>query len=297
MAVYHNNRETLALHALVSRSLVVHPSADTDLRPQPKVGMGSTAPYREWEKALKVLARYPRQGIRRILPTPAKHFARQALIIINAVKARVQLTVGVQPIRPPWGFGRGMVPVARYYLEQFLQEFSSDIFGHCLEFQSDDYTVRFGGDRLTKLDILHKEDGNEKATIVADLTKPNRIPSDQFDCIICTYVLHIIFDLDKTVSELYRILRPGGVLLVAVPHVSRIYPNAHEIWRFTPEGLHLILARAFGAENVIVRAYGNSLTAAGAIRGLAAHEFTQAELNYHTPESAVGVFARACKQS
>jgi hypothetical protein len=58
----------------------------------------------------------------------------------------------------------------------------------------------------------------------------------------------------------------------------------------------MVLAKAFGAENVSVRAYGNSLTAAGAIRGLAAHEFTKAELNFHTLESPVGVFARARKR-
>jgi SAM-dependent methyltransferase len=233
--------------------------------------------------------------MRRILRGPAKHFARRALSILQAVKARAQLTVGVQPISPPGQLKRGM-PINRYYLEQFLPEVSSDIFGHCLEFLADHYTSRFGGNRVTKLDILHKDNDNKKATIVADLTNPNHIPSNQFDCIICTYVLNGIFDLDKAVSELYRILKPGGVLLVAVPNVDKCYLPWHEIWRFAPEGLHLVLARAFGAENVTVRAYGNSLTAAGFIRGLAAHEFTKAELNYHSPEFAVGVFARARKQ-
>jgi hypothetical protein len=276
--------------------LDIRPSEESVLHPKLQAELGYTAPPEAWKEALHALARYLRKGIGRILPTPAKHFTKPALSIINAMKARVRLTVGVRPIRPPWGVDRGRPPINRYYLKQFLQEFSSDIFGHCLEFQADDYTSRFGGERITILDILHKEEGNKRATIVADLTKPNRIPSDQFDCIICTYVLHLIFDLDKTVSELHRILKPGGVLLVAVPFLDRIYPHCHEIWRFTPEGLHLVLARAFGAENVSVRAYGNSLTAAGAIRGLAAHEFTKAELNFHTPESAVGVFARACKQ-
>jgi SAM-dependent methyltransferase len=211
------------------------------------------------------------------------------------MKARVQLTVGVQPIRRRESLDSRTL-INRYYLEQFLQEFSSDVFGHCLEFLDDHYTSHIGGDRITKLDIIHKDEGNKKAAIIADLTKPNHIPGDQFDCIICTYVLHVIFDLDRAVSELYRILKPGGVLLVAVPNIGRCHPHWHEIWRFTPEGLHLVLARAFGAENVSVRAYGNSLTAAGAIRGLAAHEFTKAELNFHTPESPVGVFARARKQ-
>jgi SAM-dependent methyltransferase len=207
----------------------------------------------------------------------------------------MQFTVGVRPVSPVSGQDRG-TPLNRYYLEQFLQEFSADISGYCLEFQEDLYTSRFGGDKVTKLDILHKEEGNKKATIVADLTKPNAIPSHAYDCIICTYVLHVIFELDTVVSELYRILKPGGVLLVAVPHIGRSRPKFHELWRFTPEGLHRVLARAFGAENVTVRAFGNSLIAAGIIRGLAAEDFTKAELDHHhDPDFAVGLFARACK--
>lgn len=138
-----------------------------------------------------------------------------------------------------------------------------------------------------------QEDGNPLATLVADLTKPNNIPSNQFDCIICTHVLHIIADIDKAVSEMYRILKPGGVLLTAVPHVSMCDPGFHELWRFTPEGLASVLAKAFGTGNVTMRAYGNSLTAAGETRGLITREFSKAALAYHDPRFAVEVCARA----
>jgi SAM-dependent methyltransferase len=187
--------------------------------------------------------------------------------------------------------------IARFYLEDlFFQEFSSDICGHCLEFREDYYTSRFGGERVIKIDILHRDDGNPNATIVADLTKTNNIPSNLFDCIICTHVLHLIFEVNQATLELYRILKPGGVLLAAVPHVSMCDPDWHECWRFTQEGLFLMLAKTFGGENVAMRAYGNSLTAAGEIRGLAAHEFTKAELNYHDHRFAVEICAKAMKK-
>lgn len=211
-------------------------------------------------------------------------------------KARLRLAVGVQPLSYFWGHDRGLA-LHRYYLDQFLQEYASDIQGHCLEFCDPAYTPRFGGSAVAKLDILHIDDSNPLATIAADLTKPNDIPSNTFDCIICTHVLHVIFELKSAVAEMHRILRPGAVLLVAVPHVSMYDPREHEIWRFTPEGLHLVLAGAFGAENVTIRAYGNSLTAAAEIRGLVSQEFTKAELDgHHDPRFAVEVCARAVKQ-
>jgi SAM-dependent methyltransferase len=230
----------------------------------------------------------------KMLPRRLRCILIDAWFRIHVVKARARLTMGIEPLSYVWGSDRGL-SIYRYYLEQFLREFAGDIRGHCLEFQNPGYTPRFGGTAVEKLDILHVDDSNPLATIVADLTKPNNIRSDRFDCIICTHVLHIIFELDKAVSELYRILRPGGVLLVAVPQVSMCDPGFHEIWRFTPEGLAFVLSKVFGEKNVLVRAYGNSLTAAGEIRGLVASEFSKPTLDYHDPRFAVEVCARACK--
>jgi hypothetical protein len=49
------------------------------------------------------------------------------------------------------GTDRGL-PVHRYYVDQFLTEFASDIQGHCLEFQDPQYAPRFGGSAVTLVD-------------------------------------------------------------------------------------------------------------------------------------------------
>jgi SAM-dependent methyltransferase len=207
---------------------------------------------------------------------------------------RYRLAHGIEPLSYLWGDDRGQ-PLCRYYLGQFLQEFAGDIKGQCLEFEEDGYTIAFG-QGVTQRDVMHVDHNNPKATIVADLTKPNDVPSSAFDCIICTHVLHIIFELDTFVAELKRLLKPGGVLLVGVPHVSMCGPEWHELWRFTEEGLLLLLSKAFGKDNVTTRAYGNSLTAAGQIRGLTAEEFSPEELDTNDTRFAVDVCARALKR-
>jgi len=244
----------------------------------------------------------PKGRLPEVLPRATRRVARQALSLMNAFTARVRLSIGTQPVSYLWGADRGLA-ICRYYVDQFLQEFSSDISGDCLEFQNDEYTTRFGRSAVTKLDILHIDDSHPSATIVADISKPNDIPGNYFDCIICTHVLHHVFELDKAVHELYRILKPGGTLLVAVPQVGMCDPGigrSHgllDLWRFSEKSLYLLLANVFGPENVTVRVYGNSLTAAGQIRGLAAHEFTKSELNSHDPRFPVEVCARAMKPS
>ena len=220
----------------------------------------------------------------------------QARRIGRLVTGRARLAVGVAPLSERWGFDRGL-PIHRYYLEEFLQAHATDIRGACLEFHSAGYTRRFGGAAVTRADVLHLDDSNPRATIVADLTKHNDIPSNRFDCIICTHVLHLILELERAVTEMHRILRPGGVLLVAVPQLSMCDPSFHELWRFTPEGLHVVLARGFGSGTVQARAYGNSLTSAGEIRGLPANEFRKSELDYHDPRFGIEVCARAIKAS
>jgi SAM-dependent methyltransferase len=211
------------------------------------------------------------------------------------VSARLRMVLGLRPLSVSFGADRGQ-QLERYYLDRFLEESRSAIRGHCLEFGDDLYTRRFGGMAIKATDVIHLDHSNPKATIVADLTKPNHIPSNTFDCVICTYVLHVVFDVAKFVGELHRILKPNGALLVAVPFVGMWgAPTFTDMWRFTPLGLQLLLGRSFGSDSVTVRAYGNSLTSAGNLRGLVVGEFTRTELDYCDPRFALEICAHAVK--
>jgi SAM-dependent methyltransferase len=213
---------------------------------------------------------------------------------LSILKGRLRMSAGVHPISPTWGFDRGL-PIHRYYLEKFLAENSSDIRGHCMEFQEDSYASRFGGKAVTRLDILNLDGSLPQTTLQADLTKPNTLPSDQFDCIICTHVLHLIPEVEKAIPELYRILKPNGALLVGGAQIGMCSRRVPEYYRFTAEGLRCLLERAFAPGHVVTRSYGNSLTGAGEIRGLASHEFSEQELNWNDDKFAVEVCARAVK--
>jgi glycosyltransferase involved in cell wall biosynthesis/SAM-dependent methyltransferase len=212
-----------------------------------------------------------------------------------ALPGRLQMDIGTEPASSQWGTDRGLA-VHRYYLEQFLAEFAADIRGTCLEFQDPQYTPRFGGRAVKALEILHVDDSNPRATLVADLTVPNDLPSNYFDCILCTHVLHVIRHADRAVAELFRILKPDGVLLVAVPHFSMFRTDYGEIWRFTPRSLEILLSGAFANADILIRSFGNSLTAAGEIRGAVATEFLKSELDHNDPRFPVEVCAHAVKR-
>jgi SAM-dependent methyltransferase len=209
------------------------------------------------------------------------------------IYARVRAAYG-EPLSYDAGFERGL-PMHRAFIERYVARHAVDIRGRCLEFQEDAYTTRFG--RPGCVDILHIDDTNPQATIVADLTAPNTIETGTFDCIICTHVLHVVYDFDRMIAELHRILAPGGVLLVAVPTTLRAQSAWDELFRFTPLGLRTALTRHFGEANVSVEGFGNSLTAAGSMRGLIERDFTRAELEHYDERFVIETCGRAVRGS
>ncbi|MDQ6812828.1 MAG: class I SAM-dependent methyltransferase, partial [Bacteroidota bacterium] len=122
----------------------------------------------------------------------------------------------VEPFTRSFGYDRG-TPLDRYYINQFLTRYSNDISGHVVEIGDDRYTKKFGGHRVTCSDVLDQAHPDSNPTIVADLAKADHIPSDSFDCIIITQTLQFIYDIHGAVKTLYRVLKPGGVLLASLP--------------------------------------------------------------------------------
>jgi SAM-dependent methyltransferase len=197
-----------------------------------------------------------------------------------------------------FGLDRGL-PIDRYYIERFLSAHASDVRGHVLEIGTDTYTRRFGRDCVTKSDVLSVAEGNPKATIVADLTCANHLPSDTFDCILLTQTLQFIYDVRATLKTLYRILKPAGSLLATFSGISQIsrYDMDHwgDYWRFTSLSSRRLFAEVFPAAQVIVETHGNVLTALAFLHGLAAEELRQKELDFHDPDYEVVITVRAVK--
>jgi SAM-dependent methyltransferase len=202
------------------------------------------------------------------------------------------------PISRAWGYDRGL-PIDRYYIEQFLSVHATDIKGHVLEVKDNEYTVKYGDDRVTKTDVLHKVEGNPRATIVADLTCAPELPADVFDCIICTQTLQFIYDVKAAIETLHRILKPGGVLLVTVPGISQIsrydMDRWGDYWRFTTLSASMLFAEAFPRSSVTVQAFGNVLSAISLLHGLASEELEEKALDTTDPDYEVLIATRAVK--
>jgi SAM-dependent methyltransferase len=205
----------------------------------------------------------------------------------------------LKPISRQWGADRGL-PVDRYYIEKFLEARASDILGRVLEVGGDVYTRRFGEDRVERADVVVGPSGDPSATFVADFVDAPQLPVETFDCIICTQTLQFIADPAAAVATLYRILKPGGVLLATVPGISQVdraeEERWNELWRFTVLGCQWLLERSFPPLELEVEAHGNVLSAVAFLEGLSAEELTPDELDYHDPDYQVLIAIRAIKE-
>jgi peptidoglycan/xylan/chitin deacetylase (PgdA/CDA1 family)/SAM-dependent methyltransferase len=201
------------------------------------------------------------------------------------------------PVARDWGTSRG-TPIDRFYIERFLGENARDIRGAVLEVQEAVYTVRFGGDRVTRSDVVDLDPGNHGADIVTDLRAAANVPGESYDCVVLTQTLHVVDEPQAVIAECARVLRPGGVLLATLPCVSRVcveYGLGGDFWRVTADGARRLFAGAFPAEATEVRSHGNVLVALAFLHGLACSEITESEFRVTDPYYPLLVTVRAVK--
>ncbi len=78
------------------------------------------------------------------------------------------------------------------------------------------------------------------------------MPVDEasFDLVICTQVLEHCQNPQGIASECYRVLRPGGTLILTVPSIFPQHGYPADNWRFMPDGLKYLL-RSFSHVEVL----------------------------------------------
>ena len=208
---------------------------------------------------------------------------------------------GLEPVSRSFGFDRGL-PIDRHYIEDFLRTDanSSRIRGRILEVGEPRYAPRFGDQGLIEqVDVIDISASNPQATVIADLTDAPELPSNTYDCIICTQTLFVIYDLRSAVDTLHRILRPAGTVLATVPGISQIaHSEAEDVrdqWRFTTNSARRLFEEFFDPSQVTIETYGNVLTAAAFLYGLAVRDLKPSQLDVRDPDFQVVIAIKAEK--
>lgn len=87
-------------------------------------------------------------------------------------------------------------------------------------------------------------DPSTGCTYTGDICHTNEfIPDNSFDFVVCTEVLEHTLNPWGAAQEIWRILRPGGLLFCSTPFNFRIHGPLPDCWRFTEHGLRALFAR------------------------------------------------------
>lgn len=242
----------------------------------------------------------PLERLRRVVPASARPLLRRGLGALARRVPRPGLTAvwplrQLAPVSREFGFDRGL-PVDRYYIEGFLAAHAHLVAGRVLEVGDDAYTRRFGGDRVTRSDVLNIDAAIPGTTLVADLADAAHLPSGTFDCVVLTQTLHLVYDLPAAAATLHRILAPGGTLLLTVPGISPVSTDRWAetwYWALTPHAARRLFTEAFTDGEVDVTTHGNVLAGVAFLEGLAAHELSGRELDAVDPQFPLLVTVRA----
>ena len=132
---------------------------------------------------------------------------------------------------------------ARLGLRKAMSKFSSKLKGRLLDVGcgSKPYQELFAVDDYIGLDIDSEASRNRK---IADYFYDGKIfpfNENEFDSVLCNQVLEHVFNPDEFLSEIKRVLKPSGRLLITVPFVWDEHEQPRDYARYSSFGLKALL--------------------------------------------------------
>jgi len=126
---------------------------------------------------------------------------------------------------------RSFVPLAAQYVD-----------GKCVDIGCGEQPYRSYIESLgAAYESVDVEARAEDVTYISDIHDMGRVPQERFDCAICLEVLEHVSNPFVAVGEIGKVLKPGGRLILSVPHLSRIHEAPHDYFRYTRYGIQSIL--------------------------------------------------------
>ena len=251
----------------------------------------------------KSLNRKMKSSLKKIIPNQFKRKIKHFLFEPHNVKKEKMVSLGdldrVQPFSTCFGYDRGG-PIDRYYIDGFLKQEQGYIQGNVLEIGDNFYTIQYGGEKVTKSDVLHVDPTSKEATIIGDISHAPHIPDNTFDCIILTQTLHLIYNYKDALQTCLRILKPKGTLLMTVPGLS---PIDHDewgdvwYWSFTDRSMNKVMKEVFQDGEVEVKSFGNVFIASAFLYGLGMNDVDKKKFDHNDPHFQVVITIKANKPS
>jgi SAM-dependent methyltransferase len=99
-------------------------------------------------------------------------------------------------------------------------------------------------DKVTQYDTLDIERRVAEVKFVCDIQNMDIISDNSYDSAVCLEVLEHVQNPFQAIAEVHRILKKGGMLILSVPHLSRLHEEPNDFFRYTKYGIQFLLEDA-----------------------------------------------------
>lgn len=83
--------------------------------------------------------------------------------------------------------------------------------------------------------------------------------NESFDCVVAQAVLEHVVNPQQCVSEIYRVLKPNGLVYSEIPFMQPVHGGAYDFQRFTHSGARLLFAQFKEESSGFVSGHGSAL--------------------------------------
>ena len=109
--------------------------------------------------------------------------------------------------------------------------------------------------RGLQYDSIDVERRHPDVRFIGDIENMDVLGNESYDTVLCLQVLEHVAHPFKVVREIHRILRPGGTLILSVPHLSRLHEEPRDFFRYTKHALRSMFEES-GYEVVEITHHG-----------------------------------------
>jgi SAM-dependent methyltransferase len=132
-----------------------------------------------------------------------------------------------------------VVDYVKWALEHFSYE--EPILDTCAGWEPNYYQPLFPGKRYIKQDM--QDFDPPCIDILCDITDMKPVSDESIGLVLNLESLEHIPYPQKAIDEIYRVLKPEGLLILTTVMHFKIHHAPKDYWRFTPEGIELLLRR------------------------------------------------------
>ncbi len=132
-----------------------------------------------------------------------------------------------------------VIHYVKWAIERF--PFQEPILDTCAGWEPNYYQPLFPGKRYIKQDM--QDFDPSCIDIVCDVGDMEAVPDESMGLVLNLESLEHLSHPQRAIDEIYRVLRPDGLLILGTVMHFKIHRCPKDYWRFTPDGLELLLSR------------------------------------------------------